>query len=769
MSINESSESMKRRDFLKTPAYGVLLGSIVPLPRSSGEKQSLMHSLATPQGQQQIEQRMHADFMTYLPGVEYFFFGNGDITGVVQHCPKDPRGTFLGFTIMNPGLFSRKWSTYLYHPERGLTNTRLGVTLDEGLGKRDATSGMYYGVKGYSITPENYKSVQWKYVDGVPIVSLVWMAGECEVEEEFFTPSEGSILFRRAAVKNLSHKQLHAQLGASLYANFGLFDQIFTDEKEKAAFAIGLARMKLFALEKNVTVAGRYDVRVDLGEIGPGESKRATYVYALNDGERILKRKTAAVLWKQTAVYWSNKSDLETGNKKFDALWNMSKTGLRAVLGNNGRMDAGVWQYNMEWVIDHMLAAVGFLRAGFVDEARLLVERNLKTAIGPDGRTIESSRWFGYDYTELNQNGNLVYNLWEYLCWTGDYALVKKYWDKIKLCAEFPLKDVFFDKQAMMVRNKREFWERSDAFGIEDGFEMAYQFWVSIGLEKGAEIAEALGERSTSRKWLTTAGEIKNAMLSHPRFRMIEDGHLIKRRKRNGEWQKLCIPTDRRAMPPGSPLATEQNPLLDPDTVIVFPIIYGMIDPKSELSLKTLQWVDTLWSQRWDGGGYPRYNTTSEPDPPAPWPLASVMVARAHAEAGNDDKVWRVLDWISRLPGGESGSWFERYGPSITPPAPPVGIVGWIWYEIMALYVHQIIGLRPEVQRLVIRPRLIKGLDEIRSSHIVRGTKLSLAIRRTADKTVAFVDGKETEVRNGSLIVPYPRKREMKIDFRLAG
>jgi hypothetical protein len=250
---------------------------------------------------------------------------------------------------------------------------------------------------------------------------------------------------------------------------------------------------------------------------------------------------------------------------------------------------------------------------------------------------------------------------------------------------------------------------------------------------------------------------------------MIENGRLIKRRKRNGEWQKLSIPPNRGTMPPGSPLAVDENPSLDPDAVVAFPIIYGMIDPKSELALKTLEWVDTLWNQQWEGGGYSRYNTHSEPDPPAPWPLISVMVARAHAEAGNDDKVWRVLDWLTNLPCGKSGSWFERMGPSITPPAPPVGIVGWIWYEIMALYVHQIVGLRPELDRLVVRPRLIKGLDDIRSTHIVRKTELSIHIRRSKEKSVATVNGKEVPVQNGSIAIPYPLKGALTIEFNVTG
>ena len=759
---------MKRREFLKAPAAAsALLGTGIHFGEASAKERALPVS-QVPTDLDTL-QRMHPDFITCLPGVAYFFFGNGDITGVVQHCPKENSGTFFGFTFMNPGLFSRKWSTYLYHPERGLTNTRLGVTIEEEDANRAKEGGMYYGVKGYSVTPENLVALDWKYVEHVPMVSHRWRAGDCEIEEEFFAPSEGSVLFRRVVVKNASVRPLRVRVGLSLYANFGLFDQIFVDEKEKAAFARGLAKMKLFALEKEVTVAGRYDVRVDLGTILPATSKQATYVYSLNDGEKIFKTKTFETLWKNTVSYWSSKGKLETGNKEFDDLWKVSKTSLRSVMGNNARMDAGVWEYCMEWVIDHLWAAVGFLRSGFVDESRLLVENNLRNAIGFDGRTIESSRWFGYDYTELNQNGSLVHSVWEYLCWTGDVALVRKYWDKVKLCGDFPLQEVFFDKRARMVHNKREFWERSDTFGIEDGFEMAYQFWIILGLEKGAEIADLLNDRATARRWRQTSREMKESFLSDPTFRMIEDGRLIKRRRRNGEWQKLSVPPNRSAMPPGSPLATDEHPALDPDTVVAFPIIYGMIDPRSDLALKTLEWVDTLWGQQWEGGGYSRYNTHSEPDPPSPWPFNSVMVARAHAEAGNDDRVWRVLHWLTNLPTGKSGSWFEHLGPSITPPAPPVGIVGWIWYEIMALYIHQIVGLRPELDRLVVRPHLIRGLDNIRSTHTVRRAHVSVHIQRSKAGTSAIVNGKSVEVKDGAISISYPLKKTTMIEFNVAG
>ncbi len=757
---------MRRRDFLKTPALGAFVAGSPVFGVLPGDLREAGSESAAPQNQPGVQQRLHPDFLTYVPGIEYFYFGNGEIMGAVQHSPDDPQTSFLGFTIMNPSKFSRKWSTYLYHPERGFSATKLGVLVDDPGERTESKTGMFHGVKGYSVAPDNFKTIQWKYVERVPMVSLVWTAGSCEIEEEFFSPSEGALIFRRVQVRNLTERVIDVSLSLSLYANFGIFDRIFTDEKEKTANALGIAAMKLFALEKNSSASGRYEVRIPVGRLQSKGQKSATYVYAIDGGEIVLKKNTFGQLWRQTSQYWSDKINFVSGNATVDDLVNVSKTGLRAVLAKDCRMDAGIWMYNMEWVIDHMLAAVGLLRSGFVDEARSVVERGLRTGIAPDGRTIESSRTFGYDYTELNQNGTLGYAIWEYYCWTGDIGLIRKHWPRIKICLELPLKDIFLDKTVHMVKNKREFWERSDLHGIEEGFEMAYQFWVAFGLEKGAQLASLLRESVTAQEWNKAAEEIKTAFLTDPKYRLIEDGHLIKRRTIEGRWQRTATPADRTRMPAGSQLATVEQPTIDPDTVEAFPIVYEMIDPKGILAAKTLDWIDTLWSQMWEGGGYPRYNSTSEDNPPAPWPLASAMVARAHMEAGHDDKVWRVLNWLSSVPGGKSGSWFERLGQSITPPMPPVGVVGWIWYEIIALCVQHIAGVRPGIDRLVIRPRLLNGLNSLSSSHMIRGTKLELKIA-TGAQPGAVVDGKAMSLENGELVLPYSKKKSQRIEITL--
>jgi hypothetical protein len=156
---------MKRRQFLKAPAVTLLL----PASGALGSIATATELFAEPQrpaNLDQFPQRLHQDFITYRPGVEYFFLGNGDIHAILQYQP-DRSGTlpltFLGLTLMDAERFSRKWSTYLFHPERGFERTMLNVTT---------------GGKSYAVTPAAMEKVAWTQKDGVPVVVLSWKAGD---------------------------------------------------------------------------------------------------------------------------------------------------------------------------------------------------------------------------------------------------------------------------------------------------------------------------------------------------------------------------------------------------------------------------------------------------------------------------------------------------------------------------------------------------------------------------------------------------------------
>ncbi len=744
---------MKRREFMAKSALGAIaLGRLKPSlpdilstnsvnqagPRSPQDTASLSSAWAN---KAPSNQRMNADYISYLPGVEYFLIGNGDIQGVVQLCKDSTgpeEGSFFGFTIMSADHFSQKWTTFLYSAGRGFGNTSAWLGID----------GASFG-----ISKKNLKNIAWKYTDGVPVVSATWSENNCEIEEQFFVPADGPIIFRRLRVRNLDTISHKIAAGLTLYPNIAQFDDVYTNAKNRTANAEGFTTLRMYCYEKNIEALGRYTIRAEQGVIAPGAETEATFAYYLEGGESLLKKKEIKSFWAGAVDYWKEKNTLSTGITNLDNVWNLSRTGLKAHVAKNGKRDSGIWEYGMEWVRDDVMVMTAFLQAGFFAEAKTLLERMFTKFVTDDGRTVESSQVFPFQFTEIDQNGELLYGMWAYLCWTGDYATVRKYWEKIVPLAELPLKPFFRQSDSGLLSNTREFWERSDSYGLKPGYELAYQFWVILGLEKAAEVADKLGHRRHASRWRTASKQIKDAFLHNPKFKLIEDGHFIKRRTLDGEWQKVMIPLDRENMPAGTPIAVEETPLTEPDTSEVYPIMFEMVDPKSELAIKTLSWVESLWNERWKIGGYERYSSSSEPEPPGPWPFASMFVAEAYWEAGNFEKGMRVIDWLSGINGGLSGGWFEYYPEG----HPSVGIIGWNWAEVIRFVTDHVLGVRPQLDKLVIRPRLGAGIDTIKSQVKVRDMKLDLAFTLSSRESTATVNGKPVELHEGQLVLPYQR------------
>ncbi len=732
---------MKRREFLAAPVFSLAaapLARIGPLLDPAGPPEA-----PVPPSAVKVQQRLHQDFITYAPGIEYFMLGNGEIQAMIQYAPErggDLPQTFLGLTVFDPERFGRKWSTFLFDPERGFEPTRLSVILP--------------GKGGEGVTPENFVSVAWTYPRSIPTVECRWSAGPIAVTEELFVPSEGAILFRNVTLENRGTVPLEPKLYAALLPNFVLFDEIGPDEATHTVKARGFAAMSLQSLDAEVVVSGRYDMTVAPGTLGPGKTARIRFVYSIDPAAGVLDPAAYGKLLDRTESWWHARSDVRTGHATLDHLLGVSRSGLRAMLARSGKRDSGTWMYNMEWVRDDVMVTIALLQAGMDAEARTLLAKLLEKSVGPDGRTFESSRWAGFDYTELDQNGELLYAIWTYAAWTGDIGFVKSHWERIARVAAFPLQERFRDAASGLMHNKREFWERSDSFGVEDGYELTYQFWVSFGLSHAAELAEAVGA-GEAKAWKEAAAAIRDAILTHPKFKLVEDGHFIKRRTRDGRWQRFMVPPDPARMPPGSPMAVNARPACEPDLGSVIPVMYGFVEPESAVALGTLADCETLWSQAWDFGGYPRYNTGSEPDPPAPWPLATLFMARSYAETGNWPKFWQCINWVRTIHGGLSGGWFERYGPSITPPAPPVCVIGWAWAEITSLMIHHVAGVRPGLLALTVRPRLPEGVDRLSGSFTIRGTSCTLGLRRTTGASSARVNGKAFPLSKGALVLPY--------------
>ena len=545
-----------------------------------------------------------------------------------------------------------------------------------------------------------------------------------------------------------------------LYSNPTLFDEQLAFEDKGILEARGFLVQQLFSVD-DARAHDRW-VTSSIKRLGKGEQFSTTFVYRLDSSRRRYSKGQIARFRKKSSDYWKSTSDLK-GKAMLDHLFRTAKNGLHAAISSSGKMDSGIWQYNQEWVRDETMVVIALVLSGQERLAKTLLERMMEKMVNDSGVTLESSRWRGFDLYELDQNGELLYALWMYWRWTNDDSFLKKYWKKIVAVAEFPLRPEFWDEESGLLKNTREYWERSAPYGVREGYELTYQLWPSIGLAKAAEMAKKMKKVTLAERWMSASERIKHSMLSSRRFPLIEGGRFIKRRLSNGEVQSVFVPPDRSAMPPGAPLTTEGICYCEPDTQEALPIALEFVPPDSGLARNTMMEIEKLWNQRWETGGYSRYHVASEPDSPGPWPFPTMFVARAYLEMGDSEKVWRALKWMYDVQGGKAGTWLEHFGDRTVPPLPPTGIVPWAWAELIIFFVYHLLGVRPGEKELIIRPKLLSGLNEVSARVRIRGRVILLHVRRGRKKE-ARVGGKKSELVKRTLTIPFP-KRDVKIEM----
>ena len=720
--------SLERRDFLKYAGLGAIATTLRPGFDAAQDAPA------------RNEQKIDRDFRTNNPGVEYYLLGNGRLTVAIQTSPTPESGTHCGLLLMSPEHFARKLSTYLFHPERGLQNSRFIVVVD-----------------GQSHTPEFGKSVvKWEYPDRIPTIVLEWEAGTCSVREELMCPIADAAMVRTVTVTNKGTVAANVSGIIMLYPNLMFFDEYHVDRERGTLRASGYATMEMFCLDE--ATAGDRHLNVKFGEIAPGSSKSSRIALTLELARDAFAKKGFAAMVSETKKYWGARAVCETNNAVLNHLFNTSVRGLRTAVAQSGKMDAGIWQYNFEWVRDQSMIVIGSVYAGHTDIAAASLKRIFDRSIDDEGRARDASRQRPPETAELDQNGQLLYALWTYWIWTGDHSFLKQYWTKVRAVANYVLKPEFLDPATGLVKNSREFWERDAAFGVKEGFENTYQAWNIVGLQLAADLARQMKDVASAKKWTEASRRMKNSFLHDPKFSFIDKGMFIKRRLVNGEVQRTFEPPNRKTMAPGVPLNVEKVSYCDPDSGSVYPMILDIIDAKDPVSLKTLESMEQLWNQRWTTGGYARYNVTSEPDSPGAWPFPTMLIVRAYFEAGNDEKMWRGLEWLQQAPGGKAGAWFECYADRPVPPLPPLGIIPWTWAEFVMFTVHHLMGVRPSVDELVLQPRLPNGLSSLKSSLVLRGHTIDLTITKTDKEPSASVNGKNVPLVNGKLKLPMPTK-----------
>ena len=621
------------------------------------------------------------DGRTSLEGVEYFFLGNGLVQAAVQVAPA-AGATPAGLLIMDPERFGPK---------------RAALTFDPGSGIAATAVALVAAGRTFSARPGDVRA-RWALECPYPRVELRWNAGPFAVTEDFFCPDARTArLLRRVTVT------------------------------ARAGDGGGGRRVRL-----RTGLPGR-SVETALAP-SPGDPGTAVFEYRL----RRRSGHSAAALRvvpdpgepSGAAAAWAGTATVRCHRPRLDRFFAASKYQLRAAASAAGRLDGGIWQYNLEWVRDQSFIALALTMAGQAGVARTVLDRLLREFISGEGAPMDSSRFRPWQESEVDQNGVLLFALESYVNWTGDLDLAKEHWDKIARAAAFPLRPVFRHAPSGLLLNRREFWERHGAHGLQPGLELAHQVFMVMGLRAAGRLAARTGRPDLSRRWTEAAMDLRKATLKDPACSLVENGTLIKRRGLDGRAQRTIRPEAGTGLPRQAPLFGPGRHWLDPDTEAALAVAWSFVDPGSRLALRTLGSMEKLWNQRWSGGGYGRYHVTSEPDSPGPWPFASLFVARAAIEAGQPAKARRVVDWLGRVPGGQAGSWFEFYGQRPVPPYPQVGIIPWTWAEMIILCVHHLLGVRPGEDFVSLQPRLLPGLDRMEADLPLRGGRLELRVRR---------------------------------------
>lgn len=632
-------------------------------------------------------QSLHPDFRTDLEGAEYFFFGTGKYSGAIQWSPDDDATPF-GFTLWEPQNLSRKWGTYLFHPEYGFRKTQLGVLIDN----------IYYEPK------KPFIKVEPSFANGKPQFIVAWLAGEnneIHIQEEFCPLTFSPLLLRNVRIFAL--EPVTAIFDVQLYGNPAYFTRF--SSSMNGLEASGLATLRL--MSNKITLPQERSFTILLRP--PEQEFQLVYEVGVEEQKFYESHEFTKAIF-NTEMQWQLSAKVEIPGAlggDLARLLNLATTGMRGVIAENGRFDSSIWQYGFEWVRDAAAAAEGLVYAGDFETAASVLEYATRRLSNNAGQVAEASRFRGGMQSQLDANGFLLYAWKVYYDWSGELIFSLEHnWQRIKAIANYLLKDEFQHESGLLLAN-REVWERGLSTGLVPGFDISHQTMAVAGLRAASDLASWLKELDDAERYREAARRIEYAMLHHPTHSLVKGGYIRKRRLNNGELQtKLdedMIVLGEEYLPEDMPLADSGAHKLEPDVAQLMPILYGIVDPKSDIAKKTIAKCEALWSQAWDGGGYGRYDVSGEPDSSGAWPLATMWMAEAYLLAGDEAKAERALRWLIEK-AGKSGAWFEFYGERPTPPLPPRGILVWAWAEYVKLVVKYLMGAHITDKGLATKP-----------------------------------------------------------------
>jgi len=677
--------------------------------------------------------------LPFFHGREYFVLrsGRAQVIFQVDRADLGPAFTHMLFDVENAGQSERKERAFNFDPEKGFTSSALRIEL----------GGFAFTAFGAQM------EAHWVNLDGVPVIVATWWAGGVRVTERILALAgaealvetiqlDGSALAGDDAVNiklTLPGGPFRASGPMIVQASgkFGCGAAVMGDAKVQADEAEGSLSIGPMAVGPRIKASVEV-LRFFQIPSGGADALFAQARSLLSGIERLRQN---------TKIAWDTSSAIMTRDKTLQDIYDKARFGLPGMMADDGTMNAGIFQYGRQWVRDTSNSALGALHAGHFELARAALARVLTDLVSDQGASAIAGQYPQPDQEELDQMGELLHVLKSYRDWTGDESLVQDHRAKLLALIERPLQPVFRDETGM-VHNRREFWERS----FDDAYELIYQAYLVQGLRDAVELAPLLGAEDRVARWTQEANRTLQALLSHPTRALVADGHLIKRRNVTGEIADL-FPTG-LGESPDVPFRSERNHRLNPDASVALPIPLGLIDPRSPLARRTLDDLEQLWSQRWFGGGYERYNSSSEEDTPGPWPFASCFILRALHDAALYERSRRVLEWLNSVQGGRTGFWFEEI-PVLRSNTKFCGIIPWTSGEIALFAVRHVLGIRFEGARVVIKPALYRESPPVSADLRFRKGRLRLRIEGSGKTKRADLDGEKLPPRtDGSIILP---------------
>jgi len=673
----------------------------------------------------------------YFFGRDYYILRSGNAKMVVQ-CDKADFGaafTYLLFNASEPNQSVQKEKSFNYIQQKGFVSSALTVIM----------RNFRFTALGLTL------NTRWRIESSIPSVEADWWASGVKVRE-LITPVSLNGVFKRTITLEsadlVTDDTVSMELSLPVPASV-IKGNVLICQNANASIALFISG------NEQVTVSSSKE-SLEIGPIPlkPGEKKVIESYLFLQipaNQDDLYTRISTMDQWidresKAEADKWKNSNTLITKDSIVQNISDNCRFILPGYISDMGKMDAGIFEYGNQWVRDGSNTALGLIHIGEFELARAMFEHMLKDMINDNGTTMVDGIFDDPDGEEFDQMGEIMHAMKSYVDWTGDFSLLKEYSGKIVNMIERPLRPEFRDATGML-HNRRDFWERT----FNDAYELAYQTWLIEGLRDAADLSEYINSEKKASYWRAEADKTLQSMLYHPTLKLVDNGHLIKRRSTSGE---VVDQVKYKGWVYGAPGQVERLSRLMPDASMALPISLDIVDPNSVLAKNTLKELEKLWNERWSFGGYDRYNTSSQADQPGPWSFSTTFIMRAQHEAGQFDMSRRSLEWLYNNPEGHTGAWFEEI-PIISAQAPMCGLLPWTTAEVSYFIVHHMMGIKFKSGQMIIKPALYEITSPLKSDLRFRKSRFTLEINGYGHATYAIINNKKINAnQNGEIIVP---------------